>query len=176
MPGVPGIDDITQMRKDFLSLQAQVEKLTEQVSKTPVNAVRAASSAADGDEEENDLRYLNNRKMDEMSRFVRGVVFASLEAMGAAAESVARLTTEATVRNAPKPNESVTDMARRLPGDMAHGVVSGLDDAMDIPSRAIRRFSDVYRDPKEFGRATHKRTRVVREGARAATGSVSRGS
>jgi hypothetical protein len=176
MPGVPGIDDITQMRKDFMSLQAQVEKLTEQVSKAPATAARAAASVADDDDEDSDLRYLNSRKMDEMSRFVRGVVFASLEAMGAAAESVARLTTEATVRNAPKPNETVTDMARRLPGDISHGVVSGLDDAMDIPSRAIRRFSDVYRDPKEFGRATHKRARVVREGVKAATGTVSRGS
>jgi hypothetical protein len=176
MPGVPGVDDIDRMRKDFTSLQAQVEKLNEQVSRATATAARAASSAADDDEEDNDLRYLNSRKVDEMSRFVRGVVFASLEAMGAVADSVARLTTEATVRNAPKPNESVTDVARRLPGDITHGMVSGLDDAMDIPSRAIQRFSDIYRDPNQFGRATRKRTRVVREGAKAAAGTASRGS
>lgn len=176
MPGVPGIDDITQIRKDFTSLQAQVERLTEQVSKNTSATTRVARDV-ENDDDDSDFTYLSHRKGDEVSRFFRGLVFASLEAMNAAATSVVTVTTEATVRNVPKPNESVSDVARRLPGDISRGFVDGLSDAMDIPSRAVRRFNDIYSDPKQSGRSTQRRvTRAARDSVKSATGAVSRGS
>lgn len=176
MPGVPGVDDITQIRKDFSSLQAQVERLNEQVSKTASATARVAREVAADDDDDSDVTYLQHRKGDEVSRFFRGMVFASLEAMNAAATSIVTLTTEATVRNVPKPNESVTDVARRLPGDISRGLVDGVSDALDIPGRAVRRFSDVYSDPTQMGKSTQRRvTRAARDTAKSAHGAVSRG-
>jgi hypothetical protein len=176
MPGVPGIDDITQIRKDFTSLQAQVERLTEQVGRASQTATRVAKEVAD-DDNDSDTTYLRHRKGDEVSRFFRGMVFASLEAMNAAATSVVTLTTEATARNLPKPNESVSDVARRLPGDITRSMADGVSDALDIPGRAARRFNDVYSDPTQAGRSTQRRvTRAARDTVKSATGAVSRGS
>ena len=177
MPGVPGVDDITQIRKDFTSLQAQVEKLNEQVSKTSTATARIARDVGVDDDDEADVTYLQHRKGDEMSRFFRGMVFASLEAMNAAATSIVTLTTEASVRNVPKANESVTDVAGRLPGDISRGLVDGMSDALDIPGRAVRRFNDVYSDPHQMGKSTQRRvSRAARDTARSGHGSVSRGS
>jgi hypothetical protein len=173
MPGVPGIDDITQIRKDFSSLQAQVEKLTEQVSRTSSATARVAREVENDDDSDSDFTYLSHRKGDEVSRFFRGLVFASLEAVNVAATSVVTLTTEATARNIPKPNETVGEVARRLPGDVTRSLVDGVSDAMDIPSRAVRRFNDVYSDPKQAGRSTQRR---ATRAAKSATGAVSRGS
>jgi hypothetical protein len=160
---MPGQDDFSQIRKDFSALQTQVERLSEQVSKSPPNTARNTERERDRDDDESDFMYLNNRKMDEFSRFFRGLVFASLEATRVAAESLVTLTSEATSRNMPKPNESMTDVARRLPVDITRSFVDGIDTAIDIPNRAVQRFNDVYRDPAQVARGTRRRARHATE-------------
>jgi Rho termination factor, N-terminal domain len=115
-------------------------------------------------------RDVSARKIDESARLLRGLVRGTLEAFRVGADSASCFMEDVLERNVPDRDESATDVARRLPGDVGREVVRALDRSLDIPGQAIGRFQRTYSE-EEGGRTRPRAQRAEqvrrREKARA---------
>jgi hypothetical protein len=103
---------------------------------------------------------LADRKVDELSRLFTGTVRATLEGFRVAADSASYFVEDVLERNVPERSESPSDVARRLPTDLASGVARSLNRTLDIPSRAIERFHASYQEETRPGRRQRRRAQA----------------
>jgi hypothetical protein len=103
------------------------------------------------------LRGLPGRAVDETTRFLRSTILAIAEQWRASADNVTRFANEVTFRNRTESAESVTGLSFTLSRDIYSAWVKALDRSLDIPSRSVRKFYEIYQEPpvhrKQEGRA-----------------------
>jgi hypothetical protein len=118
--------------------------------------------------------------MDEINKFVRGAVLASVEQLRVGAEAVGRFADEVAGRSEARAadvtedvgsrttgdirerRDPVTELAANLPRDLYAGVLKAIDHSLTMPSRAVRAFNDSYLETERVQKRA-KKTRIVVE-------------
>lgn len=203
----PGTSSEEALQEEIRRLRAQVRDLQSELARRP--ARRSTRGPFRSPEDEKDYDYerrrgtaregdVSSRALDESSKLIRSLTFATLEQLRLAADIVGIFTDEVFRRNRAaryserreeryeparddedeldefeqdreQPRRTASGLASDLPRDLYSGLISAAEESLSIPGRVVDTFQETYRESDEEVAPARPRSEARRERARSAT-------
>lgn len=184
-------DEVRRLRSQVRQLQADLYDRPRSGRRSPAADIGRSDERNQEDERDRDVARdtaqafsdLPSRALNEGSKLLRALTFATLEPVRIAGDALNVFADEVFRRNQPerpvsrsregdaaeeRERPTAASLTRDLPGDIYSGFVAAIDEALTIPRRAVDTLYDKYRESDEAG-STQPAREARRERRRAET-------
>ncbi len=172
--------EIRELRAQVRSLQSENARLRDSRSKRTGTAKEGAQRARQEDQRRADQREISDRVRDvldrggdESSRLMRAVVLGGLKHVELWAREVEDFTRRVNDRNEPGADDTVDDIARRLPTEVASEFLESVRRSFDFPQLTVDRIRNSYDETEDLQtRGKHGEPSTTGAAPRSASGAV----
>lgn len=158
--------ELRELRAHIRSLEAEVARLrSSRAERGRYDRDRDEERKLDEHEISDTVRDIADRSEEEVSKLVRALTLGYLEQVRLIAEAVEGFANRVSDRNRPDRDDTVEDLARRLPRDVSAELLEAVHRTLDIPGRVVERVRESYREAEDQPRVQRHRQASGNQGA-----------